>query len=104
MSNDIVVVEPQTDIAQAATNTELLGNIKHSLVAFGISSDLIAQKIYKLMNAKGVTNSWIEFDDNKTILETVKLVLKLGGIKGLGDWPQIAIFNNMPSKDEKLKY
>jgi hypothetical protein len=57
MSNDIVVVEPQTDIAQAATNTELLGNIKHSLVAFGISSDLIAQKIYKLMNAKGVTNS-----------------------------------------------
>lgn len=46
----------------------------------------------------------MEYDDNVTQLNTVKLALQLGGIKGIGNAPVVAIFNNMPKKDERLQY
>lgn len=85
-------------------NRELLAGIKGALVAQWINSELISQKIFQLMSAKTMTNSWKEFDDNKVILETIKLVLKMSWVKWLGDGPQIAIFNNMPWKNDRLQY
>lgn len=82
----------------------MIVSIKSALMSKGITSDFLVEKIAKLLDAKTITQSGIEYDDNAIILKTIELVLKLGGIRGIGNGPTIAIFNNAPGKDDKLKY
>jgi len=89
---------------EVESNQDMLVNIKAALVAKGVTSDSLASKIASLMDAKNVTNSGIQYDDNVTQLKTVELALKLWGIKGIGNAPVVAIFNNVPNKDERLQY
>ena len=81
-----------------------MSTIRGALSERWINSDLIANKLFKLLDAKSVTNSWIVYDDNKSVLEAIKLILKLNWAQWIGDWPNIAIFNNVPGKNEKLEY
>lgn len=89
---------------EVESNHDMIVNIKASLIEKWVTTDVLAAKIWKLLNAKTRTNGWIEYDDNVTQLNTVKLALQLWGIKGIGNAPIVAIFNNMPKKDEKLQY
>lgn len=94
--NQELVLEPK--------KSDIMGTIKGALSEQWINSNLIAEKLYKMLDAKWVTNSWIEFTDNKAILEAIKLILKLNGAQWIGDGTNIAIFNNVPLKNEKLQF
>jgi len=66
-----------TELVNIEDSKDLMTDIKKSLMAHWMGSDFLVKKIWKLMESKTFTNSWIEYDDNKIILEAVKLVLKL---------------------------
>lgn len=101
---ELVKVSGQELVLEPKNKSDIMGTIKGALSEKWINSDLIAEKLYKMLDAKWVTNSWIVFDDNKAILDALKLILKLSGAQNLWDGPNIAIFNNVPWKNEKLKY
>lgn len=108
MSTDIEIIPKGAGWLPAPieveSNQDMIVNIKAALIAKWVDSDKLATKIASLMDAKNVTNSWIVYDDNVTQLKTVELALKLWGIKGIGNAPVVAIFNNVPQKDERLQY
>ena len=104
IDQELVTVSDQELMLTPKDKSDIMGTIKGALSEKWINSDLIAEKLYKMLDAKWVTNSWIQFDDNKAILDALKLILKLSGAQGLGDGPNIAIFNNVPGKNEKLQF
>ena len=107
MSKELQIIEWTTEDNTSVViqkDKRNISDIKDALTEVWIWWDFMAWKILELMNSKSVTNTWIEYTDNKTVLETVKLVLKLSWIRWIWDWPQIAIFNNIPKQDEKLQY
>ena len=83
---------------------ELAEWIVDELAELDVGAKTIASTIKSLLSAKTKNNAWFEMDDNKVILDTVKLVLNMNWVK-TGWWININLFNaNVPSKDEKLQY
>lgn len=62
----------------------------------------LASTIKSLLSAKTMNNAWIEMDDNRSRLDTVKLVLQLNGVKTWNTL-NVNLFNiQKPWKDETL--
>lgn len=70
----------------------------------GITENKLARTIGRLLDAKTMSNSWEIIEDNAAQIQAVKLALKISGMKWMSEWPQIAIFNNIPSPNEPLRY
>ena len=76
-----------------------------SLQERGLWIEWISDTLLSLVNESFIkTNSWEVYRDNKTVLEAVKLILSMMWVKWAQQQPQIAIFNNMPTKDKPLEY
>ena len=75
-----------------------------SLWVLNIGSDKMAKKLSQLLDATTINNNWDIMCDNKVQLDTLKLLLKLHWANIDSNKIQINLFNNMPSKDDKLSY
>ena len=64
----------------------------------------LAKTIWRLLDAKTMSHTWEIIEDNAAQIQAVKLALKVSGMKWMSDGPQIAIFNNIPSPNEPLRY
>ena len=85
-------------------------NMQMALQATGIARGYDADKYWDIIDSLInesiiVTNSWERYRDNKTILETLKLMLQLNKVKEVQSVQQTnVIFNNVPKKDTPLEY
>lgn len=70
----------------------------------GITEWRLARTIWRLLDAKTMSSTGEIIEDNAAQIQAVKLALKVGWMKWMSDGPQIAIFNNIPSANEPLRY
>jgi len=92
-----------TNSAQLSQSKNVVRSIIWKLEELWVNDEKLAATIEKLLDAKTLNNKWDEMQDNKTILETLKLVLKMHGAKLTDTQINIAIFQS-PAKDSKLEY
>lgn len=87
------------------SNEDFRQAVLSSLQEKWLWTEWISETLLSLVNESFIkTNSWEVYRDNKTVLEAVKLILSMMWVKWASQQPQIAIFNNMPSKDKPLEY
>ena len=87
---------------QALQAPQIWFEVLSELKKLGVDSPKLAKKIWQLLDAKTLNNSWDKMEDNKTQLETLKLILKMNWVK-VDQWLNINLFN-MPKPNEDLKY
>lgn len=63
----------------------------------------LISKLWELLDAKTLTESWLVKPDNQAQLSAWKSAMQLYGMKTQPSHV-INIFNNIPSKDDKLTY
>jgi len=89
---------------QKSASQELAEDIVWELANLDVGAKTIASTIKDLLSAKTKNNAWFEMNDNKVILDTVKLVLNMNWVK-TGWWIQVNLFNvSKPWKDEPLQF
>ncbi len=86
-----------TNIDKPHTSSEVLSN----LVELWVDNKALAEKLWQLINAKTLNNKWDVMDDNKTQLETLKLIMKMNWVK-IDNSPNFNFFNI--TNDWKIKY
>lgn len=82
----------------------IVKDILWKLEVIWVNDDKIAETINKLLDAKTLNWKWDEMSDNKVILDTLKLVLKLHWAKINDNQINVAIFQQAPWVDDKLQY
>lgn len=87
-------------VSQWIEQNALLSEMRNA----GITENKLARTIGRLLDAKTMSNSWEVIEDNAAQIQAVKLALKISGMKWMSEGPQIAIFNNIPSANEPLRY
>lgn len=87
-----------------SASQELAEWIVEELQNLNVGATEIASTIKGLLSAKTKNNAWFEMNDNKVILDTVKLVLNMNWVKTWW-WININIFNASKQwKDKPLEY
>lgn len=87
-----------------SASQELAEWIVDELQNLEVGAKTIASTIKGLLSAKTKNNAGFEMDDNKVILDTVKLVLNMNWVKTWW-WVNINLFNvQKPWKDQPLEY
>lgn len=103
MSNEQEIVRSTS--SSLSTQQEFSKAVMDRLAELGMDSNWISDTLVSLINESFIkTNSWEVYRDNKTVLETIKLILSMNWVKWASQQPQIAIFNNMPQNNKPLEF
>lgn len=105
MSNNQEIVPSTSSPLSLTPQQEFSKAVMDRLSELGMDSNWISETLISLINDSFIkTNSGETYRDNKTVLETIKLILSMNWIKWASNQPQIAIFNNMPQPNKPLEY
>lgn len=106
--NNLPEVTPTTDLVGASdikNFNELQQELRTALEEKWMNMWFIVDRIsYVINEAYQLNNKWDEAPDFKTILEASKLLLKVYWFDLSDKKTQIAVFNNIPAKWEKLNF
>jgi len=96
--NEVVPLDPKNF-------NELKQELAQALSNKWMNMSFIADKLnYVLEKAYILNNKWYESPDFKTILEAAKVLLKIYWFDLSDKKTQVAIFNNIPAKWDKLNF
>lgn len=84
---------------------QLKQELATALADRGLDMTFIATKLNEIIEkAYIINNKWDQAPDFKTMLEATKILLKIYWFDLSDKKTQIAVFNNIPAKWEKLNY
>lgn len=107
-NKDLTPEPPATDLVGVSDVTnfnELKQELAQALKNKWMNMTFIAWKLeYIIEKAYQLNNKWDESPDFKTMLEATKTLLKIYWFDLSNTKTQIAVFNNIPAKWEKLNF